>query len=372
MVRSLVLTAGLMTCLIPALSAQIGPADDSQLEAQPSSTLLSRLKYSRIRLEDARILADILAGRKTRDRLYASKLLQVHYGRQEKAFEKLAADVIGDVETGAKKWQLRLLGKKGKLEVDLLRVESLSVSRQRSLTKTQIRQEIDPRMDRLRGLLLPDLAGVLALDQGLDSRLLELRSAHQGLRDWYDVYGSVVSGLEMHEDAAKHFKKYPPPVHPGDGERIDQAIAFALFGGLPMSKSDRKVLKQNEAIRSRAPVEEYLGTLRLNEIRYLLGLGLVAIDEKLSDAARDHSKDMHVLGFFSHTSPVPGKERFGQRAAKFGTSAGAENIAAGQSAGQGAIRAWWYSPGHHRNMLAGHRRTGLGQYQKMWTQMFGG
>ena len=136
----------------------------------------------------------------------------------------------------------------------------------------------------------------------------------------------MVKGLEMHEDAAKHFKRYPPPVHPGETERIDQAIDFALFGGLPMSNSDRKVLKQNEALRSKAPIEEYLGTLRLNEIRYLLGLGLVAVDEKLADAARDHSKDMHVLGFFSHTSPVPGKERFGQRAAKFGTSAGAENI----------------------------------------------
>lgn len=372
MVRSFVLTAGLLACLVSALPAQIGPSDDAQLEAQPSSTLLSRLKFSRIRIEDARILADILARRKTRDRLYASKLLQVHYGRQAKLFEKLAEDVVGAIESSAKKSQLRLLGKKGKVEVDLLRSESLSVSRQRSLTKKQIRQEVDPRMDRLRGLLLPDLASVLAVNQKLDSKLLELRSAHQQLRDWYAVYASVVKGLEMHEDAVKHFKRYPPPVHPGEAERIDQAIDFALFGGLPMSNSDRKVLKQNEALRSKAPIEEYLGTLRLNEIRYLLGLGLVAVDEKLADAARDHSKDMHVLGFFSHTSPVPGKERFGQRAAKFGTSAGAENIAAGQSTGQGAIRAWWYSPGHHRNMLGGHRRTGLGQHQKMWTQMFGG
>ncbi|MDA7936410.1 CAP domain-containing protein [bacterium] len=372
MVRSFVLAVGLLTCLVPALPAQNSPSDDSQLEIQPSSTLLSRLKFSRIRIEDARLLAEALAGRKTRDRLYASKLLKGHYTRYAKVFDKLTADVIGAVESTAKKSQQRLLGKKGKAEVDLLRAESLAVSRQRGLTKEQIRQDVDPRMDRLRELLFPSFASVLALNPRLDSKLLELRSNFQQLRDWHEIYATVVEGLEMHEDAAKHFVKYPPPEHPGDDQRIDQAIAFALFGGLPMTNSDRKVLKQNEAIRGSAPVQEYLGTLRLNEIRYLLGLGLVAVDEKLSDAARDHSKDMQVLGFFSHTSPVPGKERFGQRAAKFGTSAGAENIAAGQSKGQGAIRAWWYSPGHHRNMLGGHRRTGLGQYQTMWTQMFGG
>ena len=179
-------------------------------------------------------------------------------------------------------------------------------------------------------------------------------------------------GLELHEDAAKHFKKYPPPNHPGTATRIDEAIAFALFAGLPMSGSDRKTLEANESVRVRAPHQEYLGTLRLNEIRYLLGLPLVVIDEKLSDAARDHSKDMATLGFFSHTSPVAGKKRFSQRAANFGTSAGAENIAAGQRTGHGSIRAWWYSPGHHRNMLGRHRRTGLGQHGTMWTQMFGG
>src|SRR5690606_23287980 len=105
---------------------------------------------------------------------------------------------------------------------------------------------------------------------------------------------------------------------------------------------------------------EYRGTLELNEIRYLLGLNLLLLDEKLSEAGRDHSKDMHTLKFFSHTSPVSGKEQFGKRAANFGTSAHAENIAAGQQSGHGAIQAWWYSPGHHRNMLGEHRRTGLG------------
>ena len=38
-----------------------------------------------------------------------------------------------------------------------------------------------------------------------------------------------------------------------------------------------------------------------------------------------------------------------------------ENIAAGQDTGEGAIHAWWHSPGHHKNMLGGHGRVGLGR-----------
>jgi uncharacterized protein YkwD len=80
---------------------------------------------------------------------------------------------------------------------------------------------------------------------------------------------------------------------------------------------------------------------------------------------------MKRLGFFSHESPVPGKRTPGDRAALAGTSASAENIAAGQSKGVDAIGAWYYSPGHHKNMFGGHARVGLGHSDTLWTQMFG-
>ncbi|MFI5378131.1 MAG: CAP domain-containing protein [Tepidisphaerales bacterium] len=54
-----------------------------------------------------------------------------------------------------------------------------------------------------------------------------------------------------------------------------------------------------------------------------------------------------------------------------GTSASAENIASGTGTGEGAIRMWWHSPGHHKNMLARQHRTGLGRSGNHWTQMFG-
>jgi uncharacterized protein YkwD len=32
---------------------------------------------------------------------------------------------------------------------------------------------------------------------------------------------------------------------------------------------------------------------------------------------------------------------------------------------------WFHSPGHHKNMFAGHARMGLGRNGGAWTQMFG-
>jgi len=77
-------------------------------------------------------------------------------------------------------------------------------------------------------------------------------------------------------------------------------------------------------------------------------------------------------GFFAHDSPLEGRETPWKRAAQEGTSASAENIAAGQATGEGAISAWWYSPGHHKNLLGGHARIGLGRHEETWTQLFGG
>jgi len=338
---------------------------------QPASTLLVRLKARGIDLEKATSIVDELKTRRTRYRLQASATLRKHYLDREKAYEKLSAKVFASFEKLAKKAQKDLLGRTGAKQVATLRAEALAVTRGSGLTKNAIKRQIDPRMQQLGELLEPTFADILRTDDKIDLKLTDLRLAHSELRDWYALYGSVTEGLELHEDAQKHFAKLPMPRGPGDEKRIDEAIRFATFAGLPMSGGDRKALQFNESIRKQTPHQEYLGTLELNRIRYLLGLSLVRIDSKLSDAARDHSKDMATIGFFSHTSPVKGKQRFGQRAANFGTSARAENIAAGQRTGHGAIRAWWYSPGHHKNMLAGHARTGLGQHGSMWTQMFG-
>jgi uncharacterized protein YkwD len=80
---------------------------------------------------------------------------------------------------------------------------------------------------------------------------------------------------------------------------------------------------------------------------------------------------MQKLGFFSHESPVPGKKTPWDRAKRFGTTASAENIAAGYQDGRAVNLGWFHSPGHHRNMLGNHRRVGVGRAGGYFTEMFG-
>ena len=54
-----------------------------------------------------------------------------------------------------------------------------------------------------------------------------------------------------------------------------------------------------------------------------------------------------------------------------GTTAGAENILLGKHTGESAIKAWFLSPGHHRNLLGPYRRVALGSAGKLHTMMFG-
>jgi uncharacterized protein YkwD len=127
----------------------------------------------------------------------------------------------------------------------------------------------------------------------------------------------------------------------------------------------------NAQIAAQLDPEEAAGIQMLNMTRLTLGMNPLAIDTALCDAARDHSNDMAVNNFFSHESPLPGKRTPSERAARFNTKGDGENIANGAKTGADAIRMWWYSPGHHKNLLADYRRIGLGRSGTHWTQMFG-
>jgi len=117
--------------------------------------------------------------------------------------------------------------------------------------------------------------------------------------------------------------------------------------------------------------EEVAAINETNRLRLLLGIGALAIDPKLETASRSHSKDMVEKKFFDHTSPIPGRETPWKRAAQAGTSASTENIYAGSKRGEDAIKTWWYSPGHHENMMSPARRVGVGRHEDHFTQMFG-
>ena len=109
-----------------------------------------------------------------------------------------------------------------------------------------------------------------------------------------------------------------------------------------------------------------------NRIRRDYGLTELMPEIKLSMAARDHSHDMRILGFFDHWSPVAGKGSHMQRAERYGSKAASENILYGAGDAASAINMWMNSDGHRANILtAGWTRIGVGRSGTHYTQLFG-
>lgn len=142
---------------------------------------------------------------------------------------------------------------------------------------------------------------------------------------------------------------------------------------------DERVLARNlaaarAAVTAWRPAADELEQVRLtNEHRMALGRPALELDLRLVVSARGHSSDMARLGFFEHTSPVPGRATPGDRmlAAGYG-EAGGENIACGVDSARAAHDVWVASPAHHRNLLdAGWRAIGVGRDGRLWTQNFG-
>lgn len=120
-----------------------------------------------------------------------------------------------------------------------------------------------------------------------------------------------------------------------------------------------------------------------NQFRAQNGLGALRANAELDAAAQNHSQDMAVQDYFSHTgkdgsAPWDRAERVGYSARSMG-----ENIAAGQTTPESVVQGWINSPGHRANMLnASYTELGVGyfllspdtgsvNYSTYWTQLFG-
>lgn len=130
------------------------------------------------------------------------------------------------------------------------------------------------------------------------------------------------------------------------------------------------VLAKNEKLKGEIARQEYEGILELNHWRIAAGMDPLLIDPKLCDASRDHCKDMESLNFFAHDSPVKGKTKPWDRAKNFGTTARGENIAINNSP-SASNQAWFFSPGHHKNMFnPDFSVIGLGIQGRHYCQLF--
>lgn len=250
----------------------------------------------------------------------------------------------------AEKSLRKRVGKKEKKEIDDLRTAVTALRRKKGLTSGDIAAVADPALQRLRELLLPPpMAAVEGSEQ-----LIKTRDRIEELIR-YEEECLMALGREI----------------PTDGGRLDKIESRAMAIPLFDASRQTKVFEANEEAAATIDPAEAEGIFDLNRLRLLLGLRALRTDAKLCDAARDHSSDMRTKNFFAHKSPVPGKAAPWDRARNFGTSASAENIYAGSSDPIDANVSWYYSPGHHKNMLNPRFQVvGLGCSKKHWTMMF--
>jgi len=241
-------------------------------------------------------------------------------------------------------------------EVAQLRASVIARAQEKELTEGSIRDQSDPALARLNTLLGIDRAQVLRAKPNLKRQRTELTAYGPSWEACQAALGTEATG----SGTRGSFEAFL------SGEET-MAAQFAL----PFPPQAHMAMAANAQVATAIDPEEAAGILMLNRTRLTLGMNPLLIDTALCNAGRDHSNDMVTNKFFSHQSPLPGKRTPSERAARFGTKGDGENIAHGAKTGADAIRIWWYSPGHHKNMLGNYRRVGLGRSGTHWTMMLG-
>ena len=256
----------------------------------------------------------------------------------------------------AKKAGFKKTTSKTRQEIILLeqKVQSLRALGDK-LTKDQIKNTGDPALKRLRDLKVMKIDEVFSINPLLQQKREYISSLVEQRKICMDR-------LVLIENDVDEF---------GTTKLINyEAKTSTSVLGPP--REHMQILEINEKISNLIQPEEAAAIRDLNEYRIMIGLKPCIIDPKLCLASREHSKDMARKGFFAHDSPIKGKKTPWIRAKLAGTTANSENIYKGNQNGNAANRAWWYSPGHHINMLNPNaKRVGMGLAGKHWTQMFG-
>lgn len=120
-----------------------------------------------------------------------------------------------------------------------------------------------------------------------------------------------------------------------------------------------------------------------NQFRAQNGLGALKLNSELNAAAQNHSQDMAVGDYFSHTGKNGSQPWDRAKVVGYEAQSMGENIAAGYSTPEAVVQGWIDSPGHRANLLnASYTELGVGyfllendtgsvNYGRYWTQLFG-
>jgi len=371
--RAWLLLASAFVLTLPSLVHATQFAGAQEPVAEDLNALVKKMKARKLSWDEkAEAMDELLAmGEAGQAELceYMAKVLRQmdkEWAKSTPKFEKAFAKEASQIAT-------KRLTKKTLKQVESLRKELLKVSRDANLTKDTVKKVADVKLAGLQEIYVVGVSQVWDASTKLEAEWRELLQLLDD-RLWLHGYWEDARKELLYASDAWSKKSYVSAelADPENWEvellaRLETACRFATA----MPERDRSTLEWNREPLQQLTDEEAIGVRRLNDIRIWAGLSALRLDLKLCEAGRGHSEDMVTHSFFAHESPVPGKKSPSDRAAAAGTSGGAENIAAGQRSGWDAISAWWYSPGHHRNMMGGHSTVGLGRFQNHWTQMFG-
>jgi uncharacterized protein YkwD len=120
-----------------------------------------------------------------------------------------------------------------------------------------------------------------------------------------------------------------------------------------------------------------------NQFRAQNGVAPLRLNVELNAAALNHSTDMALRDYFSHTGSNGSSAGDRMRQVGYVSNAWGENIAAGYTTPDQVVQGWINSPGHRANMLNSRftelgvgyyhltNDTGSVNYNYYWTQNFG-
>lgn len=162
--------------------------------------------------------------------------------------------------------------------------------------------------------------------------------------------------------------------------RIKVLLAAFFIVGVTAGAASADVAASNVgATRMVAAIVE-----ETNKSRSQHGLAPLTAHYLLDDAAAGHSSEMLNTGYFSHTSPTPGRRSPRERIMAQGLApqSTGENLyyskgMAAQSLAKRCVESWLNSPGHRRNLLdPNFTHVGIGVAERNGqiyvTQVFGG
>ncbi|MGV3740799.1 MAG: CvpA family protein [Burkholderiaceae bacterium] len=160
-----------------------------------------------------------------------------------------------------------------------------------------------------------------------------------------------LQGQALDSEIANEFASYAETIEARLRPVFDEAISETLTMRTvrPQSKDTIKLPFTMAQSRPRPELEKQMLAL-LNKERAAQGLKPVALDGKLTGAARNHSADMLARGYFSHYSPE-GKDAFDRlRSQKISFLVAGENLAFAPTV-KIAHTGLMNSPGHRANIL---------------------